>query len=35
MVDKSDWQTFTWWGEEVINGKGGIKETAKKASVFK
>lgn len=35
MADKSDWHTFTWWGEEVINGKGGIKETAEKASVFK
>lgn len=34
LVDKSDWKTLTWWGEQVIAGEGGISQTAKKASVF-
>ncbi|MCQ2259154.1 MAG: glycoside hydrolase family 5 protein [Bacteroidaceae bacterium] len=35
LVEPSDWKTLTWWGQQVISGKGGITETAKKASVFK
>lgn len=35
LVDPDDWKTFTWWGQQVISGKGGITETAQKASVFK
>lgn len=35
LVEPSDWKTLTWWGKEVISGKGGITKTAKKASVFK
>lgn len=34
LVESSDWKTLTWWGQQVISGKGGITETAKKASVF-
>lgn len=34
LVEPSDWKTLTWWGQQVIEGKGGITETAKKASVF-
>lgn len=34
LVESSDWKTLTWWGEQVISGKGGITQTAKKASVF-
>lgn len=34
LVEPSDWKTLTWWGEQVISGKGGITETSKKASVF-
>lgn len=35
LVEASDWKTLTWWGQQVISGKGGISETAHKASVFK
>ncbi len=35
LVEPSDWKTLTWWGQQVIGGKGGITKTAKKASVFK
>lgn len=35
LVDPDDWKTLTWWGQQVISGKGGITQTAKKASVFK
>lgn len=35
LVDPGDWRTLTWWGKQVVSGKGGITETAKKASVFK
>lgn len=34
LVESSDWKTLTWWGEQVISGKGGITETARKATVF-
>lgn len=34
LVESTDWKTLTWWGQQVISGKGGITETAKKASVF-
>ena len=34
LVSPDDWKTLTWWGREVIAGSGGIKATAKKASVF-
>lgn len=34
LVEPSDWKTLTWWGEQVVSGKGGITETARKASVF-
>lgn len=34
LVESSDWQTPTWWGQQVICGQGGITETARKASVF-
>lgn len=34
LVHPNDWNTLTWWGEQVISGKGGITETAKRASVF-
>lgn len=34
LVEAGDWKTLTWWGKQVISGKGGITETAKKASVF-
>lgn len=34
LVEISDWKTLTWWGKQVISGKGGITETAQKASVF-
>lgn len=34
LVEPSDWKTLTWWGQQVIEGKGGITQTAKKASVF-
>ena len=34
LVEPNDWKTLTWWGKQVINGKGGITETARKASVF-
>ena len=34
LVEPTDWKTLTWWGQQVISGKGGITETAKKASVF-
>ncbi len=35
LVEPNDWTTLTWWGEQVISGKGGITETAQKASVFR
>lgn len=31
----SEWKTLTFWGNEVLNGSYGIKETAKCASIFK
>lgn len=34
LVEPDDWKKQTWWGQQVISGKGGISETAKKASVF-
>lgn len=34
LVEPDDWTTLTWWGQQVIAGKGGITETAQKASVF-
>lgn len=34
LVEAGDWKTLIWWGKQVISGKGGITETAKKASVF-
>ncbi len=34
MFELEDWKTLTWWGEEVYNGKDGIVETSKKATVF-
>lgn len=34
LVEPDDWKTLTWWGAQVISGKGGITETSKKASVF-
>lgn len=34
LVEPNDWKTLTWWGQQVISGKGGITETARKASVF-
>ena len=35
MTESGDWKTLTWWGEEVVEGKNGIRRTAKRASVFK
>ncbi len=35
LVDPQDWKTPTWWGREVIDGKYGIRQTAKTAKVFK
>lgn len=34
LVEPSDWKTFTWWGQQVIAGPGGITQTAQKAGVF-
>lgn len=34
LVEPTDWHTPTWWGEQILFGKGGISETARKASVF-
>ncbi len=34
LVEPNDWKTLTWWGKQVISGKGGITETAQKASLF-
>lgn len=34
MVERSDWSTLTPWGERIIHGDGGIKETSKPATVF-
>jgi mannan endo-1,4-beta-mannosidase len=34
LVDASDWETLTWWGEQVFDGQLGIKNNSKKASVF-
>lgn len=34
LVAPHDWKTLTWWGQQVISGKGGITETSHKASVF-
>jgi hypothetical protein len=30
----TDWNTLNWWGNEVINGTDGIKNTANTCSVF-
>jgi mannan endo-1,4-beta-mannosidase len=34
LVANSDWEMLTNWGNEIFNSPLGIKETAKKASVF-
>ncbi len=35
LVDNKDWKTLTWWGKQVIEAKGGVTDTARKASIFK
>ncbi|MCW3806364.1 cellulase family glycosylhydrolase [Plebeiibacterium marinum] len=34
MVLFQDWETLTWWGEELLNSDNGIKASSKIASVF-
>lgn len=34
LVESKDWKTPTWWGNEVINGRYGIREIGKKTNVF-
>jgi len=34
LVDRQDWKTLTYWGEEIFKSQYGIENTAEKASVF-
>lgn len=34
LVKIEDWKSLTWWGKEVFEGEKGIKNNARKATVF-
>lgn len=34
LAEISDWQTLTWWGEEIFMGENGIMKTAQPATIF-
>jgi len=34
IVENTDWKTLTWWGNEVVNGRYGIRETGKPCRIF-